>query len=205
MRIINWTHRTDLWTEQELHILQTHAIDSSARQLLPLLPQRSLPSIRGQIKRLRLYRTQWSHAPIPEVSVPLSEHQRAYLAGHFDGEGCIRMRRKRNSYGPSLSVTAAYLPVLNLYQQHFGGEIRRRRKSANKQLWVWITIRYDECRYFLETIGPLLMEKADQAQLLLQFIQVRGVHPMFRPPPEVRQFSHEIAKQIAALKHVNFP
>jgi hypothetical protein len=117
----------------------------------------------------------------------------------------IPLLTEEEPHGPSLSVTAAYLPVLNLYQQHFGGEIRRRRKSANKQLWVWITIRYDECRYFLETISPLLMEKTDQAQLLLQFIQVRGAHPMFRPPPEVRQFSHEIAKQIAALKHVNFP
>jgi hypothetical protein len=163
MRIINWTNRTDLWTDEELHILQTHAINHSARQLLPLLPARSLSSIRGQIRRLHVFRTQWSHAANAKASVSISDYQRAYFAGQFDGEGCIRMRRKRNSYGPSISVTAAYKPVLDLYQRCFGGEIRRVKNDAGKQLWNWFTFRYNECRYFLETIGPCLMEKADQA------------------------------------------
>ena len=71
---------------------------------------------------LGIVRGYWHLQPHEELpTVPALEA--SYLAGHFDGEGCIYMRNSGKSYKLNCSVTAAWLPVLEKYQRYFGGSI----------------------------------------------------------------------------------
>lgn len=95
----------------------------------------------------------------------------AYIAGFFDGEGCIRIKKANqggNSYYIIAHLTNTYPKTLKEVKQLFGGSMRVQEKGVNKKVYNW-SITSDEASDFLRTLLPFLKEKRPQAVLALRF------------------------------------
>lgn len=114
----------------------------------------------------------------------------AWLAGLIDGEGWIGLHK--NGYGPvQLSrsnpiITCSYHPIVSVQMTHeptitrisqvsgFQREYTYRLKSGNhKPLWRWRVDDYVRTRAILEMIGPYLVTKRQQCEVLIKFIDER--------------------------------
>lgn len=114
-----------------------------------------------------------------------------YIAGLFDGEGCIGLYRSKGgtrdfrftdesklkppSWIRVVTIAGTYLPTLKIFKQMFGGRVRQ-VKSANseknlKTTYEWIIGAKKDIINFLETIAPFLQEKKVQAILMLDFVK----------------------------------
>lgn len=86
----------------------------------------------------------------------------AYLAGYFDGEGCITVK-----YGLRMLVTATYPAGCLKLQHHFGGVVTVKKtsdaKPHHKKQYQW-TVYGPRARHALETLQPFLLEKKRQCR-----------------------------------------
>lgn len=92
--------------------------------------------------------------------------QLAYLAGFFDGEGCIRIKK---SYRPSgnnfyltVQVSNSDRLVLEEFKTIFGGSVTRRGRSVNFDMFMW-EIHTAEAYAALKTLYGFLKTKSAQA------------------------------------------
>ena len=114
---------------------------------------------------------------MPDVVTP---EALAYLAGLFDGEGCIYIQAKKPSGN---SKTRCHLlqchlgmtdprPV-RLFKEYFGGRLWARfpkKKNWRPQL-CWSISSRDDCSLFLVALLPYLIAKKDEAKIALEFIR----------------------------------
>jgi hypothetical protein len=122
----------------------------------------------------------------------------AYLAGLFDGEGCVVFTRNGPellSGGLQVSVTNTDLDLLERFTTQFGGRIRlnralRRRPGAYRTTFAWVVCGGNAARV-LETLRPFLVAKAPQADLALK---IRATIPGQRA---------DMLVQLKALKRVD--
>jgi hypothetical protein len=114
----------------------------------------------------------------------------AYLAGFFDGEGCVMTRRGSGGYWElRLSVGQIDPAPLYLLQGRFGGGIYRKSKGLlGRQVWAWV-ITGDKAAKALEALAPHLIVKRDQALLALEFWSAD------------RETRPELARLVGADKH----
>jgi len=98
-----------------------------------------------------------------------------YLAGFFDGEGCISiMRFGKSSYRVRLQVKqrSDRIQVLRLFQLAFGGTVNYRSClhsfSMSKPQVVWGL--NSRCSVALEAMLPFLILKKAEAKMALAFI-----------------------------------
>jgi hypothetical protein len=104
----------------------------------------------------------------------LTEAEKAYAAGLFDGEGGIVIQKPRRSKGHTLMVTLAMRApaAVTWLQERWPGSLRphvrqpRERESITVWYWVRSTSAAAEC---LSDILPYLLAKHDQAQLAIEF------------------------------------
>lgn len=88
---------------------------------------------------------------------------RAYLAGYFDAEGCVRVAMNHGRFWQASIMFQQVKPiVLERIQQIYGGVLRR---SGNKTCWQMR--RYAVVACFLNDVLPFLGEKRSQAQMVL--------------------------------------
>lgn len=117
----------------------------------------------------------------------------AYLAGFFDGEGCIRINRTpaKNTVGYHLhlSITNKDRGVIDFCHRTYGGLVRH--KSAG--CYDWILSGKTEIERFLLCTIPYLVCKSDEAKLALEYIRIGNRTRC----PEIRQQAYE---KMAALK-----
>lgn len=103
-----------------------------------------------------------------------------YLAGLFDGEGCVgiyRAGRKAGRMAVRVEMGVTYLPVLTAIQEFLGyGQITPRggRGGCDKQLWRYGISDRRRVLEFLKTVEPYLHEKREQVQLVLDHLE-RGL------------------------------
>jgi hypothetical protein len=111
----------------------------------------------------------------------LSEVQKAYLAGLFDGEGCITILKtspKRRaiscSYRVTLEMNMTDGDQMNYLQKITGiGYVTRHKVYSRpdcRDRWQW-TINKDESVELLYQIYPYLVLKKPQAALLIEFVE----------------------------------
>ena len=92
-----------------------------------------------------------------------------YLAGFFDGEGCITIEARRGkSFNVRCSITNSSLEVLKIFKKIFGGSIHKRKLYVNKPLWDW-RCNAHLALFFLTKIMPYLIVKNKEAKLALEF------------------------------------
>lgn len=95
----------------------------------------------------------------------------AYIAGFFDGEGCVRLKRSNqneHSYYVIAHITNSNRAILEHVQDLFGGAIRTQERTPNKTAHSWC-ITSAEAVDFLETLSPFLREKLEEARLAIKF------------------------------------
>lgn len=100
-----------------------------------------------------------------------------YLAGVFDGEGCITAKYHRNYIQTSVSVNGTCYPMIRKFYDVFKfGSLNcttNREKynhSGTKDLWRWSATNRKDQEYFLNQIVNILIEKKEQAETLLKFL-----------------------------------
>lgn len=101
----------------------------------------------------------------------ITQMEMSYLAGIFDGEGCITINQNQKGYKlECLLVTAgSYIP--NLFQFTFGGSLRKRKQNTDKRwhdYYRW-QISSRQALSFLKVITPYLRLKKPQAELAIKF------------------------------------
>ena len=95
----------------------------------------------------------------------------AYIAGFFDGEGCIRIKHANqggNSYYIWVAITNSNKTILDYIANLFGGSVRKAEKRTNKWIYHFL-ITSSEAVDMLKTILGFLKEKREQAELAINF------------------------------------
>ena len=102
----------------------------------------------------------------------------AYVAGIFDGEGCVCLRiNKGRYYSLDISVANTNEWLMQWLKFAFGGNFyamqAKTRKAQNwKPCWRW-TITGNKGSSFLKLILPYLRLKKPQAELAIKFQEAR--------------------------------
>ncbi len=95
----------------------------------------------------------------------------SYIAGFFDGEGCVRIKKaghSNNCFFVIAHLTNTNLEILQKVKLLFGGSIRFQEEGRNKRIYNW-SLSCSEAVDFLRTLLPFLIEKREQAELALHF------------------------------------
>lgn len=92
----------------------------------------------------------------------------AYIAGLFDGEGCIRWNDT-----PRISLTSCWPWHLNWISRKFGcGSVRTIRESGEKWKTAFrLEMSAGNALRFLAKVQPFLKEKRSQADIMLELVK----------------------------------
>lgn len=112
----------------------------------------------------------------------ISEIQMSYLAGFFDGEGCISIKRhvkgKATQYVPSVSMTNTNKEIIELFTTSFGvGKpyyVRPNKYTTNTKASWWWGIFGSKSITIVESLFPYLLVKRQEALILLKFKDLLG-------------------------------
>ena len=129
----------------------------------------------------------------------------SYIAGLFDGEGCINVVRGKDSLGFNVSITNTNEKVLQGVKMFLGyGKIHRRhdkRYPKHSPVYAWRIHHRIDIHKFLTLLLPHLIIKKDKAERTLLEIKKHGYRNSLRDvSPEVlrryrkRMSVREVAK-----------
>ena len=93
-----------------------------------------------------------------------------YIAGFFDGEGCITA--DKNAFTVRLSITNTQKAVLDEIQKVLGGFVRSKDVAGPNRQPSW-ELRYAKratVKHILEILRPYLVVKSVEAWLALEYI-----------------------------------
>ena len=101
----------------------------------------------------------------------------AYVAGLFDGEGCISSQCmwvvgkyiKHPRINLQLTITNQDRNCLDFVCEEFGGRVDFKDKNRNR-CYSWRLIGKRPMKAFIKAIYPYLIVKKEQAKLALEFI-----------------------------------
>ena len=140
-----------------------------------------------------------------------------YMAGLFDGEGCISLVKQRRLdsdlpiYSIRCVIAMCHKPIIKAINAQFGGLYSERRGVSDKQrnsfALMWAN---NKAKFFLETLLPHLILKREEAEIALDFLS-RLRHPgtsFWRRATQTEidclQAEREFVRiKMSALKHVN--
>lgn len=99
-----------------------------------------------------------------------------YIAGFFDGEGCIRLGKYRHgkyiTYSPQCHITNKYIDTLIKIKEQYAGNLRP--NSANPSCFQLTISGYKNIKRFLSDICPFLRQKKKEANMTLEYINKFG-------------------------------
>lgn len=98
----------------------------------------------------------------------------AYVAGFFDGEGCVGFAKNRSTIYPRVLITNTNIDVLKQIQNMFGGDIKP--LSKRKENWkqgFYLRICWQKAVDFLSEIYPYLVVKNCQAETVFAWDAIR--------------------------------
>lgn len=129
-----------------------------------------------------------------------------YAAGYIDGDGCLYagIYKQKNSfvYEQSIQIVSVKKTVLQVFQSHFGGYIRKKPYKPNhKDAYCW-TLKGQKTIDLCNQICPFLIEKIEQANLfvaLYALIKKNNFAPVAAHDVEIRK---GLLKQIKQEKTI---
>jgi len=101
---------------------------------------------------------------------------RAYLAGHFDGEGNATFKLKERTNlkrVPFIQVEHTHYNTICIYHELYGGSIYERTRGKNKKIYSWQLRECSDIKKFICDIIPFSVEKRQQLEILLSFCVLR--------------------------------
>jgi hypothetical protein len=192
------------WTELEDNTIRENISQLNYLEISKLLDNRSHIAVKCRAVKIGSFSgirpRQILEKSKKKIEVPLEKA--AYFSGHFDGEGCVSMRKSGGTYKPVISVANAYTPVLELYVSYFGGTISKGSRT-NKQVWHWRLYSYHQIINFLNSIKPFSMEKRQQIDVLLEFLNIRISASCTQPSDEIRDLAAKCNETLKSLKHTS--
>lgn len=106
----------------------------------------------------------------------------SYLAGFFDGEGCVSIFHNKNqssfqrnpNHSLAVSVNNTNPVVLILLKKHFGGNITliKRKKKEWRDIFQW-HLSCDKAKGFLKAIKPYVKVKEKQVDTGIRFQEIK--------------------------------
>lgn len=99
-----------------------------------------------------------------------------WAAGLIDGEGCLHIKKRNQSYAPRVEVAMTDEGILLDLQKLWGGRIHKRKpQQKRKQAWQWYLTDMVDVRHCLLAILPHLRgrNKSQEGKVLLEFIDFR--------------------------------
>lgn len=109
-----------------------------------------------------------------------------YLAGLFDGEGCVSISKYHPVYSSiiyqyclRIYIVNTNKEIIDLLKFQFGGCITssKRDLQKNKEAWSWQLVT-DQALKFLELVYPYLIIKKKQAEVGMLFVRYKKAHIM---------------------------
>jgi hypothetical protein len=109
-----------------------------------------------------------------DAVVALTEVEKAYIAGFFDGEGTIGLYADRTgeSYGVQVAITQTNPAVLLWLHETFGGSLLHCVNRDHKYDYNFYELQWrgiSSAGLFLKRVLPYLREKREQAELFLTY------------------------------------
>jgi len=143
--------------------------------------------------------------PAFDPSNPPSVAELAYVAGFFDGEGCITISTKKNTnyFRLTVQISQTDLSVLEWIASRFGGSVHNhgKQKERCKKTWIWFIGSF-QAHEFLRVIRPYLIVKAERADIAMMFRETmceQGSAPKNRSTPEIIARRWELKRKISEL------
>ena len=175
--------RADLWTESEDKILREHYIMASPERLMSLLPNRTLIALRARAEELEIRKQQ-----LTKCELGLAEWEKAWLACALDTEGTIGLHshnyadRPYSYSDPYVSFTNTDKRLVEFFRELIGGfnvasrkiGETRGKKKGHKPVFVFQTSKMSLIYTLLKEVRPYLVGKKRQAELLMEFIEIRN-------------------------------
>lgn len=139
--------------------------------------------------------------------VNLSETEKSYIAGLFDGEGTIGyyLKSKSGYHVAQIAIANSDPRIMKWLKDRISfGSVAINKK--NKYIgWCWIVNSTNQVKEFLLAVRPYLIIKANQVDLLFSLWdaeqRIRSKHKLSK---EVLSLRHDTEQQLKALKTANF-
>lgn len=139
-----------------------------------------------------------------------------WMAGFFDGEGCISIPRANEYYKGqvrprtrlSIGVANTNKEAIEIFKKCFNGSIHQRMQINSPQrriLYKWELSGKENQSYFLHCIVPFLKSKRLQGEIALQFLETVNIKGTFGRSylPEDLLKQREVLK--AKIQFINSP
>lgn len=195
------------WTDEDIDLLKRYYETRSKEDLLKLFPERSWSSLRHKAERLKVYRTSVKHYLRPKRIEDLQHDDKVYVAATIDGEGTITVSVKKNNADPERGG-APLTPLIGisntkkelidwLHSILFGSTMRTSKKDVKrnrKAVWAVQVARLLDVKALLEQVLPYLKVKRRQAELVLQFCNLRLKDTWATYNPRLFEIAKEVRK-----------
>ena len=134
------------------------------------------------------------------------ENQLAYIAGVFDGEGCLIIGKynrgnKNLSYRAYMAIANTHVPMLEYIQGLIGGKIVEQGKD--KQCFS-LSLTTNAIRKWLPQLVPFMVVKQKQAEVLLSFLERQAGNAFAPVSVELLGFYEECYQDMKRMKLIRF-
>lgn len=138
----------------------------------------------------------------------LSETDKAYLAGIFDGEGCVGYYNANTSsetpaHHASVHICNINKQVIEWVQEKVGGgriSLMGMNDPKRRVAYQWQLGRKSQVKAFLESIRPFLIVKAAQVDTLLAMFDEESTYPARTITPELIELRQRTERNLKAMK-----
>jgi len=166
------------WSDEDLIKLKSLFPCSSKNQLVVALSNHTWGAIRYKARRLKLSQYAWQYNYLTST-YQLSDVERAYLAGIIDGEGSISLIDNRKSsqrkLTPVIAIGNTNLKMIEWLSGHLPKHYKHSKQGwkSSRLMWIIRISGMHRVRWVLEQVKPYLIAKREQADVLLEFCQLR--------------------------------
>jgi len=122
-----------------------------------------------------------------------SEIELSYLAGYFDGEGCIHISK---CGARIVSIKSCYPKVVKTFHRLYGGSFSKDRNNKKNIYWrnyFYFRVFGKNAVNTIKSLCPFLREKKEQARLFIKHASSKDAHT-----------KAQYAVQIKSLKKVKY-
>lgn len=122
-----------------------------------------------------------------------NEIELSYLAGYFDGEGCIHISKIGARV---VAIKSCYPKVVQRFYKIYGGWFKKLPNKGKTKVWrhfYYFRIYGDEALYVIHSLFPFLREKKEQARLFIKYSSSKDAHT-----------KAQYSMQIKSLKRVKY-
>lgn len=128
----------------------------------------------------------------------------AYIAGFFDGEGCVQIRKRGHRWEAMLRIVGTDYPQMERLARTFGVNLSRRPGTGTNKSHFEVCLQHKRAERWARLLKPYCRVKADELDLLLAFRETVH-HGRTSVPASVEVHRREIAATCRALKRRRWP